>query len=119
MPKDTGVVLICHHCGKQYVLSHNEQEQYKRNGSYLEGYCPQCYIRIKNWNRYLICSQCGKELNGKTIVRCETCFSSMQIDFQQTVQDCQKRIDEMQSKLWIIESKIRELQNAFAKTTSR
>ena len=57
----------------------------------------------------LICSQCGAKLTKATL--CESCFMRRFIDFEQTVKDCQKRADEVQSKLWVIESRLRELQD--------
>jgi len=57
----------------------------------------------------LTCSQCGAKLNKAAL--CESCFMRRFIDFEQTVRDCQKRADEVQSKLWVIESRLRELQD--------
>lgn len=40
---------------------------------------------------------------------CRRCYMKRYSEFINTVSDCQKRMDEVQSKLWMIESDIREL----------
>ena len=65
----------------------------------------------------LTCSECGAELSEA--IYCEACFTRKYIDFEQAVKDCQKRADEMQSKLWVIESRLVELQNHFVTNSTR
>jgi hypothetical protein len=40
---------------------------------------------------------------------CLRCYIKRYSEFINTVNDCQKRMDEVQSKLWMIESDIKEL----------
>ena len=106
MPKNAGIVLTCYQCGRPFVLTKDEQQ-----GSYLPNCCQRCRLAPKNEPGPLVCSDCGAELNEA--IYCEACFRRRYIDFEQTVKACQRRTDEVQSKLWIIESRLRELQNYF------
>ena len=111
MLEDGGIVLTCYQCGRQFVLTKGERESYEQQGPYLPNCCPQCCLAPNNEPRCLVCSDCGAELNEA--IYCEACFRRRYIDFEEKVKDCQRRTDEVQSKLWIIESRLRELQNYF------
>jgi hypothetical protein len=90
MDKSASIALTCDWCGKEIVLD-------------LPGHCPQFDSAEQNQPQRLICCRCGTELNKGKPIYCVNCCAAAEIDFQQRTNDCQKRTDELQSKLLIIE----------------
>lgn len=46
-----------------------------------------------------VCSKCGTVLSPKAPVYCGGCLGEYRLQFDQLAKDCQKRVDEMQSKI--------------------
>ena len=47
----------------------------------------------------LSCFQCGTELSKGMSAYCANCLAKVQLEFEQRAKECQKMVDEMQSKL--------------------
>ena len=113
MTKASDITATCCQCGKQFVFTQREQKLYERKGLTFPSLCPQCRSEKQAKPRRLICSQCGTELNKDQSVYCTACFTAIQLNFEKQAEECQKAVDELQSKLLTIESQKAEFAGLF------
>ena len=62
--------------------------------------------QMRSKTPYLICSQCEKKIIVSKMSICKACFMENYNNSKQIIKDCQNSADDMQSRLWAIESRI-------------
>ena len=83
--------LVCHRCGKEFVLE-------------LPAFCLRCNPGKHSRTTNLISAGPGTGLNDEALVYCVNCIAIAGTDSQQRINDYQNRTDELQSKLLIVGS---------------
>ena len=110
--KDIDRELTCRQCGKQFLFTAGEQEFYERKGFSSPNRCPECRPNRQNQPQYLVCSQCGTELEKGTSIYCTACLASVHLEFELRTEQAQRDLDEAQSKLAAIESEKVEVEKS-------
>ena len=109
MLKTADVNLTCRECGKQFVFTEGEQEFYKRKGLASPGRCQECRLAKQNQPHYLVCSQCGTELEKGASIYCTACLGSVHLESELKAQQSQKAASAVHTKLLATESQRAEL----------
>ena len=112
MLKNTNMKISCRQCGKEFVFTKAEQEFYEQQGFTLPRRCKECRSGQQKEPEYLVCSQCGTELQKEAAIYCDTCLANVQLEFEMKTRRMQIAINEAYAKLMTTQSEKVELEES-------
>lgn len=110
MVKEAYVKLTCRQCGREFALTTAEKEFYEQKGFTLPTHCKECRSAKQNHSHYLLCSQCGAEIEKGAPIYCNACLESVSFELERKTKQSQMAASAVHTKLQAIETQKTELE---------
>ena len=108
------IKIMCRQCGKEFVFTKSEQVFYEQKGWSLPKRCKECRLSRREESRYIICFQCGNELDNTTTAYCGECYASNiasnQLEYELNKKKLEDELNTTKASLKAIEANRYELQ---------